>query len=402
MADLFTKATKVKTTTKLWVIAIALTIMVNIPFVDNHYQRTAVNTPTSSLPTTPPTTRALLPSHRSSTATTDIGIDEPKRRPAYSPLTGEYSGVVHNQAAALSADFAIKVQDSGGALSGSMLVKPPLAGSGPLEGSVDGSSVTFAVTSSIGTITFLGTRSKNKITGTYIVEYTARPKESGTFALKSGPSVDTAAPIVSKLEPTAAPVSSPKIQSLEPRSAMPAGADTQPLTRSAVEHSDPKNLSYCLNGYLPCNRALLTSEESNQVAASDRRRNLSYCLNGYVPCNRNLLTPEESNQVAASDRRRNLSYCLNGYVPCNRGLLTLEESAQVAVSDRRRNLSYCLNGYVPCNRGLLTPEESAQVVMSGRRRNLSYCLNGYASCNPNLLTIEELAEVQARERQRHH
>ena len=45
MSDLYTKAAKVKTTTKLLIIAVALLVMVNIPYVDNHYQRRAVTAP---------------------------------------------------------------------------------------------------------------------------------------------------------------------------------------------------------------------------------------------------------------------------------------------------------------------------------------------------------------------
>ncbi len=399
MSDLFTKAAKVKTTSKLWVIGIVLLIMVNIPYVDSHYQPTPIAVPIHSPSVPVQTSRPPVGTAKTRSLKAYTPVQPNPQSSSLSSVAGSYTGSVHNETAALSADFAIKVYDSGGNLSGFMSVRPPLYGSGPLEGSVNGSSVTFAVTSPIGTITFLGTRSENKITGTYTVEHTAGLKGSGTFVLRSGPSVDTAAPLLNKLESAPVPASS---QPLKPLSAVSAGVDTQPSIPGAVDHSDPKNLSYCLNGYVPCNRGLLTPEESAQVAASDRRRNLSYCLNGYVPCNRSLLTPEESAQVAASDRRRNLSYCLNGYVPCNRSLLTPEESAQVAASDRRRNLSYCLNGYVPCNRSLLTPEESAQVAMSERRRNLSYCLIGYASCNPNLLTPGELAEVQARYRQRHH
>ena len=60
MFDLYTKAAKVKTTTKLWVIAIALLIMVNIPYVDNHYQPSPVAAPTYSPPVVVPPTSPIV------------------------------------------------------------------------------------------------------------------------------------------------------------------------------------------------------------------------------------------------------------------------------------------------------------------------------------------------------
>jgi hypothetical protein len=104
-------------------------------------------------------------------------------------LIEKFGGIVHNESANLSAEFGIVVQDAGGTLSGCMGVKQPLFGSGPLMGSAKSAEVSFAVTSEIGTITFVGRRNSDKIDGTYKVQHGIGPNETGTFALakvKSG------------------------------------------------------------------------------------------------------------------------------------------------------------------------------------------------------------------------
>jgi S1-C subfamily serine protease len=104
------------------------------------------------------------------------------------PLTGQLGGIVHNQSANLSANFAIVVRDDEGILSGCMLVEAPLFGSGPVTGFVVGDDVSFAVTSPIGKITFTGRRSGGSVTGNYIVEHESRPAEQGTFTLEKAKS----------------------------------------------------------------------------------------------------------------------------------------------------------------------------------------------------------------------
>jgi S1-C subfamily serine protease len=101
------------------------------------------------------------------------------------PLTGQFSGIVHNLSANASAEFVILVNDSDGALSGCMGVRQPLFGSGPLSGFVNGSSVLFTVKSAIGTITFVGQQEKDEINGSYTVVRQDSPNEEGTFTLRS-------------------------------------------------------------------------------------------------------------------------------------------------------------------------------------------------------------------------
>jgi hypothetical protein len=100
------------------------------------------------------------------------------------PLTGQFGGVVHNRSAEVSAGFGIIVQDSYGSLSGCMVVKQPLFGSGPLAGYAIASDVHFTVPSAVGTITFDGHRRGAGVTGTYVVEKAGGSEEQGTFTLR--------------------------------------------------------------------------------------------------------------------------------------------------------------------------------------------------------------------------
>lgn len=183
MSDLYTKAAKVKTTTKLWVIAIALLIMVNIPYTDNRNRPSPVAAPTySPAAVVPPTSPTVVAPNTPSLKGTDVQV-QPSRQPALSSLSGEYAGSVHNQTAARSAAFEIKLRNSSGTLSGFMSVKPPLYGSGDLMGTVGGKGLTFTVKSDIGTIVFTGAYEGDQITGTYTVQHPAGGQEFGTFRL---------------------------------------------------------------------------------------------------------------------------------------------------------------------------------------------------------------------------
>jgi hypothetical protein len=104
-------------------------------------------------------------------------------------LTGLFGGTVKNETAGQSADVGIDVKDNDGALSGCMVVKPPLYGSGPLSGSVNGSDVTFTVLSSIGGISFTGQREGGTLHGTYTVRHlSGSSSEIGTFVLQKSES----------------------------------------------------------------------------------------------------------------------------------------------------------------------------------------------------------------------
>jgi hypothetical protein len=400
MSHLFTKAAKVKTTSKLWIIGIALLIMVNIPYVDNHYQPTPSVAPiySPSVAVQPSSPTVAAPNTRSQKVI-DTPVQPNPQPSLLSSVAGDYTGSVHNETAALSANFAIKVHDFSGNLSGFMSVKPPLYGSGPLEGSANGADVSFTVTSSIGKIAFIGTRSKQRITGTYTVTQPTGALENGTFTLNRVPPVSRADVAVAKEEPTAAVAILPDARLPEPA---PSSVTTPTVTPRVLEHSDPKNLSNCMYGMPSCDHRPLTATEESAVAESARKRNLSNCMYGMPNCDHRPLTEAEQAAVAESARRRNLSNCMYGMPSCDHRPLTTTEETAVAESARKRNLSNCMYGMPNCDRRTLTEAEQAAVAESARKRNLSNCLYGVLSCNRTLLTPQELIRVQDKDNQRQH
>ena len=122
--------------------------------------------------------------HGAATTSTADAIPQQDPRTEKSSLTGEFGGIVHNQTVDSSAEFGILVLDEQGILTGCMGVAQPLFGSGPLEGFVSDSEVTFIVTSAIGKITFSGRGGNASITGTYTVERSDGTEQQGTFTLQ--------------------------------------------------------------------------------------------------------------------------------------------------------------------------------------------------------------------------
>ncbi len=398
MSNLFTKAANVKTTTKLWIVGIALLIMVNIPYTDNHYQPSPIAAPLSHPPSAAPLASSTVQEPEKRSGDTPAIPATPSATPTpLSSVTGNYTGTVHNATAAVSANFAITLEDSNGALSGSMTVKPPLYGSGPLQGSTNGAAVVFTVTSSTGKIVFTGSRSKRSITGSYTVTQPSGGMEKGTFTLDRTFRATRAPAAAAQEETTATPATLPDVRVPEsfPTPRMPIPAPP------VQEHSDPRNLSGCLSGYGPCNHNILTPAEALRVATSEKVRNLSACMSGYGYCNHSLLTAEEVPKVNEKEKSRNLSACMSGYGYCNHALLTTEEVPRVADKEKSRNLSACMSGYGYCNHSLLTPEELPNVTAKEKSRNFAACMSGYGYCSRTLLTPEELMTVQAKEHSKH-
>jgi hypothetical protein len=399
MSDLFTKAANVKTSTKLWVIGIALLIMVNLPGSDNPSPSAPVSAPsTHSTSTAPLTTPMVAVPDRRPVASTVDPSHRSTQPPTSSAVAGHYAGTVHNQTAALSADFAIELHDSHGALSGSMAVKPPLYGSGALTGTVDNKGVTFTVMSDIGTLVFTGVHDGEQITGTYTVQHPAGGQEAGSFKLAKESAIRAVLPT----EATSHAETAVEYTNMSPPEKAPVVAEP-PKVIPQPAHSDPKNYSACMNGLsYACNRSLLTSDEAANVQANDLRRNYSSCMNDLsYACNKILLTSDEAVKVKASDLRRNYSSCMNGLsYACNKTLLTPEEATTVAASDLRRNYSSCMNGLAyACNKNLLKPDQLSAVQASDLRRNYSACMNGLAyACNRSLLTSDQLLEVETKGR----
>jgi len=112
------------------------------------------------------------------------GAPQQDHRSDKSSLTGQFGGIVHNQTADVSAEFVIVVLDEQGILTGCMGVQQPLFGSGPVEGFISDSDVTFIVTSAIGKITFQGKRKNAAISGTYTVENPDGTEQQGAFTLQ--------------------------------------------------------------------------------------------------------------------------------------------------------------------------------------------------------------------------
>jgi hypothetical protein len=117
------------------------------------------------------------------TASDGEEVNEPQKQQLGS-FTGQFAGTVHNDTADISAGFALFVQDTSGDLSGCLAVLLPLGGSGPIAGSESGSDVSFVATSAGEKITFTGERTKDSITGTYVVEKAAGSEEEGKFYAK--------------------------------------------------------------------------------------------------------------------------------------------------------------------------------------------------------------------------
>lgn len=92
--------------------------------------------------------------------------EEPAPSKATVTVSGTYLGTVHNKIANLSSTVAaVFRQSKAGVLEGCMKVKPPLYGSGTVQGTVRGAYVNFAVAD----ITFHGDALKNSISGSYVV-----------------------------------------------------------------------------------------------------------------------------------------------------------------------------------------------------------------------------------------
>jgi S1-C subfamily serine protease len=117
-------------------------------------------------------------------AVTDLPT-EASRVPTPAPkalvVTGLYSGTVHNQTSDISANFVLLVRENEGLLAGCVGVQQPLYGSGPLQGTVQGSRVVFDVNRADFTISFDGTVHSKQISGSYLVSGRDGSNQEGEF-----------------------------------------------------------------------------------------------------------------------------------------------------------------------------------------------------------------------------
>lgn len=109
---------------------------------------------------------------------------ESAKQPTPARLTGSFSGTVHNLTADATANFGIFVEEDQGLLWGCMAVRRPLYGSGPVYGSIEGTTVTFSAYSSTLKIDFSGALSGKRLSGTYSVENPDGASQEGEFVLE--------------------------------------------------------------------------------------------------------------------------------------------------------------------------------------------------------------------------
>ncbi len=68
------------------------------------------------------------------------------------------------------------------------------------------------------------------------------------------------------------------------------------------------NLFNCKQGYISCNKALLSGSEAEAVKQSDLSRNLYNCKMGYIGCNQSLLSDAEKQQFQQKQNTQNTTY----------------------------------------------------------------------------------------------
>jgi hypothetical protein len=122
---------------------------------------------------TGPQTRATLPSFAEFVA---------------GKMAGDFTGTVVNKTANQSAPVELALKESHGSLSGCLVVKRPLFGSGPVTGSVHDGAIEFVAHSQGFNIKFAGQQRGDKLSGTYVVMRTQAGNEDGSFVLTRSPS----------------------------------------------------------------------------------------------------------------------------------------------------------------------------------------------------------------------
>ncbi len=184
------------------------------------------------------------------------------KKPVVQPLTGQFVGVVRNQTANLAADFGIAVKDSEGVLTGCMVVNEPLYGSGPLSGTVQGSSVSFMVSSkSVGELIFNSRYEGDALTGTYIVQRPPALDQEGTFTLHRAVSDQES----SRFGGPCLKAKSHRVSAVSPE---PQVATSKPMTKSEPQAPCPVMVIVKSNYYLQINRPYPTSYSNEPIDVS--------------------------------------------------------------------------------------------------------------------------------------
>jgi hypothetical protein len=112
-----------------------------------------------------------------------VGIDIFAPRSIDSRAAGQFAGKVVNTTVNQSAQVELAIRQSQENLTGCLLVRRPLFGSGQVTGSVHGNAVEFVANSSLFDIKFNGQKDGDKMSGTYIVTRGGIGIQHGTFTL---------------------------------------------------------------------------------------------------------------------------------------------------------------------------------------------------------------------------
>ena len=181
-------------------------------------------------------------------------------------------------------------------------------------------------------------------------EKSSPPTPVGSETADSRPASPQPVLIAPKRSKSTTPIAVVDARDTPPRtlSSEPPATSTQPLASSStLAPPEPVSQQPAVPITIPVPIISPSASPTNSVSrpasdrenlSSDLRRNLSACMNGYLSCNKNLLTEQEREQVHASDLRRNLNACMNGYLSCNKNLLTPDQLVEVqARQARRRN-----------------------------------------------------------------
>jgi hypothetical protein len=100
------------------------------------------------------------------------------------PLPDQFNGFINNDRDNVSAALQIAFDQSAfGSLSGCMTVTPPFSANGRLTGHSFGSYISFGTKDQTQKLSFSGRSDGENIAGTYHLERSGAPEESGTFTL---------------------------------------------------------------------------------------------------------------------------------------------------------------------------------------------------------------------------
>src|ERR1700739_2833880 len=91
---------------------------------------------------------------------------------------------------------------------------------------------------------------------------------------------------------------------------------------------------------------------------SEPNTNLAACKGGLQPCDRNLLSHQQSGELRVEAHRRNVEDCRAGIGSCNQSELTKPEITALAVANHQHNVLACMDGSGPCDHAMLTPKEA--------------------------------------------